>query len=696
MKSSSKKLRKTRPSVLPTRIVAFNWFSQFARMHDYLLYHWSAEINSEQQFFFASVFLLVVSGIPRQRAYFFFIHAQYRDLDNNILAVRIHPRDESNRRSLLPLTDSTLAILYAWKARAHHTDSTDYIFLPTSTGHNFRKRKLNKIFNHVYQEFAESYSEFTGDKAIPLNMLPHMHGHALFLGAYEPCILNILSSLTYPTSSPANQFPSLSRGPRVSFGMAKRNRQHISTIVTPLIHEPSKDDDCAQKFKVVCQDLIIRIGKITKVRVTPSNEDEIRRIFTDCRKQADNFILSTSTLHLALDWLEEKYCNQHKLTLRSLQDYLGRIFLKGFFSHPFASNLTLWAPEDFDELIHQRLDQADKLRELTPVTKQNILKTFYAVTRYASKHRYCEPLSTVYKMGEWAGGSGRPNIVGLIEFDRFIDYRMEHGTRFNQQLSVAAILNCYAMLRSSECVGLTLKDVYCDGNEVIVWIQGGKSKAARRTIYLHLLAPPEIVGYVRQVVQARRSEFQNPDLSSTFLFGPEESPRQYKPCRFTERLIRILNNEFGDVFDAHCLRHSGASWLLLRWYAARYPEFFTDYPESNHYLFSQAGRESMARYCTLGRHSRIPDEEPSDIIRLIKLIGHATTDTFFISYIHSFHVILQEVVDRMNKSINVRRLSNKIVANLVPRMRHSVSQNKLVDHTFGAVARFLVEHDRNH
>jgi hypothetical protein len=132
----------------------------------------------------------------------------------------------------------------------------------------------------------------------------------------------------------------------------------------------------------------------------------------------------------------------------------------------------------------------------------------------------------------------------------------------------------------------------------------------------------------------------------------------------------------GQKFVYHSLRHSFASWLLLRWYANRYLDFNTDLAEGHHPLFKEECQSRLRQLFTTDTN-KVPLYNSSDLILFSKLIGHTGQDVMFSTYIHSYSAIHKHAMQRISNSEGQRVLSGKCIAAVVPKMKSRTSQAKL-------------------
>jgi len=79
------------------------------------------------------------------------------------------------------------------------------------------------------------------------------------------------------------------------------------------------------------------------------------------------------------------------------------------------------------------------------------------------------------------------------------------------------------------------------------------------------------------------------------------------------------------------------------------------------------------------------DIRPYDLVSMIKLTGHASPETLFQYYIHSFSVVQAHAVSRMKTIGFDQPLPDVTISKLVPRMKSSASRAKLNTRTLEGI-----------
>jgi integrase len=224
----------------------------------------------------------------------------------------------------------------------------------------------------------------------------------------------------------------------------------------------------------------------------------------------------------------------------------------------------------------------------------------------------------------------------------------EHGGEWGEQAAAAVMLGFYAGLRANEVLSLTLADVVIDPGELGLVINYGKTDAAKRQIPLEVLAPRELVAWFTEWVARRRAQFTDPAFKNRpgnqiAVFGPAGNPAGYARKALIDPLIRWMRTSLGDDVDFHLLRHSFASWLVLRFYAMRHPGFAERLPQRAATMFQPHALEQL-RVCHDGDVYRRDGIDDATHIR--KLTGHESLHTTLLYYVHTLDWVHADVMRR--------------------------------------------------
>jgi hypothetical protein len=188
------------------------------------------------------------------------------------------------------------------------------------------------------------------------------------------------------------------------------------------------------------------------------------------------------------------------------------------------------------------------------------------------------------------------------------------------------------------------------------------------------LAPPYIVQMIRDYWNERRSEFsESARLAQIAFFGRRGQRERYLHQSITRLASRLLKQVFGDSTTLHILRHCFCTFLFLRWYAIRHPDMLDDLRDRSHLMFQP---ELLSKLNSYFACMPIEDGEirPYDLVSMTKLTGHASPETFFQYYVHSFSLVQSHAVRQIKSPVSGMAMSDALLKALVPGMRSSSSR----------------------
>jgi len=291
---------------------------------------------------------------------------------------------------------------------------------------------------------------------------------------------------------------------------------------------------------------------------------------------------------------------------------------------------------------------------------------------------------------EWIGSSNRMDVIGLSRFDAFIRVLLEGKRRDLEIIATTSILAFYGSLRAGETTMLSLNDVLIDNGEIYIEVNRGKTPAAKRRVPLHVFAPSDLCEIVAAYYEKRIKEFgENPFLRRKLilqnvpLFGPAGSKKRYTRKSLIDVTIAELKNLMGPNFVYHSLRHSWASWTLVRWYANRYKDFVDLLAEKHHRIFESACQAKFRSYFT--DRDIIPEYNESDLVKISMACGHLGQETYFSTYLHTFDSIQLHASIRASNLYGERELNGKTIAAIVPKMKTRHSQARIKDKSINGI-----------
>ena len=690
-----------RPSILPTSGKAYRQFESVEWMLDFYWDSWLARHWGHDSIVLGLAFgLLLDMGLGGHGLLRLLSVLRWSDLsEDGSVARRIHPNDESARRSPFFLPVSALLALGVLRCM-RPVSETDYVVWPGTA--SARIKFIKAAIGKIYKSFVEGFEWTVTNPVIPtfnelLQLGPSM---AWNRGLEQPFLITVTNAKVLPTAMDVGTgvstlvrssglSPSLIRAiaphPRVV------RRQLSDWAITPVKDTTGfvsrTEDWCGQALQVL-RGLYTDLGLSVRGealaadthlqpdrRVTPARAKKLRPLFEHRRQEADRIGPPTSALHLAIDWAEHHYLVYRRVTAESLRKYLFNVFEFGLFRNPQAEDLSGWDREDHEELIRSLIARptlAASSREFIAIATRQIYD-------YAVNAGYCAEMPELPELKAWSGGSGRPYVIGLAAFDALVRILLEEGSRKHQILAIVAVLGFYAGLRADEAASLTLKNVVVENGDAYLYLPQGKSPASHRGLPLGLLLPRCWLDLIIDWFTRRRAEFagRTMPLRKIAAFGPEGNIDSYRYDHIITDLIAELKYHFGAGIDFHVLRHSFCSHLLTRWYACREHDFISTLEEGGHEVYSDAMLRKLVELFTLAKEYEIPDYLPSDIVIMTILVGHASPRTYFTSYVHTFHAIQRHAIQRVNRRVANRVLSGKLLERVLPKMNSRTTRSKL-------------------
>lgn len=202
-------------------------------------------------------------------------------------------------------------------------------------------------------------------------------------------------------------------------------------------------------------------------------------------------------------------------------------------------------------------------------------------------------------------------------------------------------LAAYAGLRLHEICGIRIRDLVSTQGQLLLRIPVSKSPAGRRTIPLDLLLDVNGCELFDRYTSTRLDTVRNvPEWQDLPLLTLDDANSRLDEHTLGRKAKKHLATAPFDT-TLHDLRHMFASWLLVRWYAARYGTS-KDIPIFAHRIFKGP---CPYRLVGLFDHSSITSLEATDkyhdpILYLIaRLMGHAFPTTTVETYIHTFDLV---------------------------------------------------------
>lgn len=502
--------------------------------------------------------------------------------------------------------------------------------------------------------------------------------------------LTVVAQYPLPTCTDE---PLLLNSNSASFAPAQPNARKERISEASYSQHNIPDDRCTMSPGVALDDLVpaelppeeaSRLNKVLRQFVTQlttrfdnrvngkSNADILKALLDQSLAEAEKITGNQTSYPQMLMRFAYSRLLKEGDTIRSVETYLGRLTPSPVVFHEEAVDMLGWDQDSIDEL--------ESLAKLYPRWKDN---TFGHFLRTLSMFiRFCQDME-VLDDSITSRSPGAPNIISTLRTSVPNPTLMDNAWRklvgdtaqpsqTHQQMALALALGYYGGLRASEVCQLTLADIRIEapvtpGWETLyrrygqryqndeplpsqmqcwIYIQRGKTPAARRRIPLHVLAPPEVIRQMQQWCAIRQAIAPREGYRRIALFGPLFSPHAYTRQGLIDPLIAWLREQWGSAIDFHTLRHAAVSWLQLRLHAAQHLDFRDRLAHRHHWMFSQKALQELYRYLC-GAEGEDAVLRGSQVGHIAKLIGHRQVATSIHTYSHTLPLIHGDVLHRV-------------------------------------------------
>lgn len=343
-------------------------------------------------------------------------------------------------------------------------------------------------------------------------------------------------------------------------------------------------------------------------------------------------------LHLLAVWMDYNLSPSKRNVPSSVDRYLGAI-ADAMLVVCGKDELLEWDAVEFQARYEQAFALLAKQKEFARATFGRFHR--FLVTYYGAS--YLAPAFFAAKSGP-AELSVDANLVSQEEFDIIkvaIGWNNPDRPRSASAAIIAAILGFRCGLRREEAQYLRLRDIQGRHKPEIVLRatprRSLKTPAATRRLPLHVLLTEEELTFLNEWLH----QFKNPDRNA-LLLGTRGNDLLPLPDQLLFRPIRIAMRQVtGDAtLRFHHLRHSFATWLLLR-LTGDPNTLHTSAPFCRHIEFSSVRIQELRR-ALMGNEQM----GRKGAYAVASLCGHADLDTMFNSYIHLCDWFLQRELSR--------------------------------------------------
>lgn len=156
-------------------------------------------------------------------------------------------------------------------------------------------------------------------------------------------------------------------------------------------------------------------------------------------------------------------------------------------------------------------------------------------------------------------------LLSIDNIETSVQMCLDNQADNGLSLAAAIVMAGFGGLRRHEVCRLSLDDVSADPRWTIR-VRRSKSSSGRRHIPLALLAPPSALALVQSYHEQRRKSACMVE-DAWLVTADAKAWNQDQLSAIITRILRKASGNHAVVF--HTLRRSSATWLLVRWFAAR-------------------------------------------------------------------------------------------------------------------------------
>lgn len=353
-----------------------------------------------------------------------------------------------------------------------------------------------------------------------------------------------------------------------------------------------------------------------------------------------------TTALLVVNWfswaLSERPENKKPMRLSSAKTYAATVFNNFIFDYEDCDTFLQWSYEVISERIE--ISIGARIHSYEPKTTKNKISHFLCLFEYLKKENKIKlPRIRMFYENDDYYCSTRRSVIYPHQFSEVLSFVYNAFTSdeyLRDMFCAILVMGYYSGIRPSEILELPLSGL---SDDLIITITIGKSKSARRELPLKLLVPEEHQKYIETYLESRKRQFPRlKRFKNIALFGDYEDKEFCKYWKIITPLNTLFKSFFGDEFSFYTLRHSFASWALLRYHLIQDEGFYNYIPDGDHIMYSQ---KSIAAF------SQLFDPGDNDhIMTLAKLQGHFGIETLLKHYWHTFHIVQKYMVEKHDTS----------------------------------------------
>ena len=264
-----------------------------------------------------------------------------------------------------------------------------------------------------------------------------------------------------------------------------------------------------------------------------------------------------SNFRLQLEWLSNLLTTrQDQLSSISVRNYYGTIQARLVQTLGARNLLNLTTEDDVAKVVSGMLD-ADLAGETLKTQRAHFVR-FFAFLYF----NHGVAVVNLSNKSLWVGSEVHPfPLLSPHELDTLIE-------DVSPPDKVAIILGSYGMVRRGELARLLINDLTGTANDLSLSIRRSKTRAGIRRVPLWALVPERHLQTVLAYRTLREKESASNGMTPLLV---DEQGAPFTESELGDRISKTMRRAGLDVQSLHPLRHQGASWFPLIWYAAFHP-----------------------------------------------------------------------------------------------------------------------------
>ena len=344
---------------------------------------------------------------------------------------------------------------------------------------------------------------------------------------------------------------------------------------------------------------------------------------------------------------------EDRVKLDSLSDVYRRLAKDELLADEQTLDLECWDEESVVELSEVMMAKRSRPQKST---RQADLAAWVSFLNFARTLEGVGQYPPVSATGIIAMPAARAAILTPREADLVTSHLVSLSSDcMHDRLALvsAFALGMYAGLRASEVLNIKLGDIHQSGQSLRLWIPSGKTRAARRQLWLDALLPEQLRGYLIDFLNQRAAERRADITKATFpLFGRAGVADPMQRSEIIDPLIWQMRRILHRPVDFHLLRHSFCSWLLVRAYLIDDPAMGDNLTGIEWRLREPASLNALAAFLRypLPANHRNAGMSHDMWNRIARVMGHSSPLTLMTTYAHTLGAIHSASLRRISRS----------------------------------------------